>query len=330
MLVAAQAMSYPYSYAIYGLGVQFNLRIPALDGVPPPNKVDVLITLGTMPHELAATSTDDIPYCPDAERDESLGRKIWLVLGGRYFRFQYQDGTTIAIASDGSAVWVTWVEHTTVDDAAVYLLGPILGFVLRLRGVTCLHASAIAIRGKAVALVGPSGAGKSSTAAAFAQMGCPVLSDDVVALDDDGTLFNVHPAYPRVRLWPESVKSLFGAADALPLITPNWNKRFLDLNGSNRFQHKPLPLAAVYVFSDREAISRCSITEIDRRSAVMELISNTYGNHLLDTRLRAQEFELLCRLVEVIPVRRITPSTAIEQISDMCQAIAEDCLQLCP
>jgi hypothetical protein len=319
-----------YSYAIYGLGVQFNARIPALDGVPPPSRVDVRITLGTIPRELATATTDDVAYCPDDERDRDLGRKIWLVAGGRHFRFQYEDGTTIAIATDGSAVWVNWVEHTTVDDAAVYLLGPILGFVLRLRGVTCLHASAVAIGDNAVALVGPSGAGKSSAAAAFAQLGCPVLSDDVVALEDRGTLFNVHSAYPRVRLWPASVESLFGSADALPLISANWDKRFLDLSGSDGFQHKSLPLAAVYVFSEREASLNCSIAEIDRRSAVMDLVSNTYANYLLDARLRAQEFELLCRLVEAVPVRRITPSTAIEQISDMCQAIAEDCLQLCP
>ena len=94
---------------------------------------------------------------------------------------------------------------------------------------SCLHASAVAIEGRAVAIVGPSGAGKSSTAAAFARLGYPVLSDDIVALTGDGQRFHVQPAYPRVRLWPSAVTSLFGSRDALPRIVPDWEKRYLPL-----------------------------------------------------------------------------------------------------
>ena len=42
-----------------------------------------------------------------------------------------------------------------------------MGFVMLLRGIVCLHASAIAIDDEAIALLGPAGSGKSTTAAAF-------------------------------------------------------------------------------------------------------------------------------------------------------------------
>src|SRR5262249_61728973 len=119
--------------------------------------------------------------------------------------------------------------------------GPIFGFLLRLRGVTCLHASAIAVDGRAIALIGPPGAGKSTTAAAFTQQGYPALSEDVVALCDLGDSFLVPPGYPLILFVPGSVQALFGSKDALPPLTPNWDKRYLDLT-PNCFSLLPHPL----------------------------------------------------------------------------------------
>ena len=107
-------------------------------------------------------------------------------------------------------------ENLTIEDMATYLLGPVLGLLLRLRGVTCLHASAVAFGETAVAFVGSEGAGKSTTAAALARRGHAILSDDIVALAEHNGSFFVHPAYPYLCLWPESVESLYGSAEALP------------------------------------------------------------------------------------------------------------------
>src|SRR5207244_6105024 len=117
----------------------------------------------------------------------------------------------------------------------------------------CLHASAVAVADRAIALVGLPGAGKSTAAAAFACAGYPVISDDVVALEDHGERFLVQPGYPRVNLWPDSVRRLFGSEDALPRITPTWEKRYLPLGQKGHpFASKPLPLAAVYILDSRD------------------------------------------------------------------------------
>jgi len=117
-----------------------------------------------------------------------------------YFKLHYSDGTEFIIDRKGTEVWCVWPDTLTLEDAVVYLLGPVLGFVLRLRGITCLHASAISVGDRAVVLLGPAGAGKSTTAAAFAKLGYPVLSDDVLALSDQNTTFLAQPAYPHLHL----------------------------------------------------------------------------------------------------------------------------------
>src|ERR1700677_461854 len=131
--------------------------------------------------------------------------QIWKIAGGDLLRLAYCDGTQFWMNRTGTELWAQWPNNLTTEDAATYLLGPVLGLLLRLRGVTCLHASAVSFGNYAVAFIGSEGAGKSTTAAALAQQGCAIITDDVVALAEADGVFYVHPAYPYLCLWPESV-----------------------------------------------------------------------------------------------------------------------------
>jgi hypothetical protein len=183
-----------------------------------------------------------------------------------------------------------------------------MGFVLRLHGVVCLHASTVLIDGVAVSFCGEPGAGKSTTAGALAQRGYPVLAEDVAALDDQIDSFFVRPGYPRVNLWPESAAALCGSADALSAITPNWGKRYLPLdNGVARFHALPAPLAAIYILSGRRRQANPEIQPLHSVEALIALAANTYTPYLLDEAMRAREFDVLTRLVKHIPIRRIYP-----------------------
>jgi hypothetical protein len=245
---------------------------------------------------------------------------------GRYFRFRYADGTEFVLDRDGMRLWARWPEPLTLEDTAVYLLGPILGFVLALRGITSLHASAVALNGSAVALVGRPRAGKSTTAAALAGRGHPVVSEDVVTLSDQGSVFHVQPGYPCIRLWPASVQALYGSTDALPLMTPNWEKRGLDLIGQGHtFQPGPLPLRAIYLLGERTADpSAPSVEAVAPRDALIGLVANTYSNYLKDKEMRAQEFRVLARVVAGVPVRRVIPHADIARLPALCDLLVND------
>ncbi|MGA9378219.1 MAG: hypothetical protein WBV73_05570 [Phormidium sp.] len=243
-----------------------------------------------------------------------------------YLQFTYYDRTKFIINKAGTEIWATWPDTLTLEDTATYLLGPILGFVLRRRGVVCLHGSAVAIGDESIAIVGAAGAGKSTTAAAFAKAGFPVLTDDVLPLLDQKQKFLVQSAYPRVRLWPSSVKALYGEADALPCLTPNWDKRYLDLTQDGyEFQQQPLPLGGIYILGDRTISPAAPFVEtLPSHTGLITLISNTYANNLLEKKMRAAEFDLLSRVVANVPLRLVTPHADSERISQLCDVILED------
>jgi hypothetical protein len=249
--------------------------------------------------------------------------QVWRAADHACFRLRYSDGTEFIVDRTGTDVWATWLDGSTLEDTATYLLGPILGFVLRLRGVTCLHASAVDIGGCAIVFAGPANAGKSTTAAAFCGLGYPVLADDIVALSQDEGGLQVQPAYPQLRLWDDSAELLYGSGDALPRLTPNWDKRALALVGE-RFQHRRLPLGAVYVLRARGHGTTPHVAPARGREALLMMLANTYVGYLLDADLRVRELEALVRIASAVPIRWIVSPAEGLPVTALCAQILED------
>ena len=314
--------------SIYGLGIAINQRIPGIRVSESTDNVDVKVSLGSTPTWFDKhTPVGDIWYSTPTQKAAPPRLVIWKLSDGRYYRLRYADGTEFLVDSDGTEVWGTWPSNKlTLEDAATYLLGPILGFVLLLRGSICLHASAVAVGKQAIALVGPAGSGKSTTAAAFADRGYGILAEDVLTLHDQGSAFWVQPGYPCIRLWPHSVETLYGAPDELPKLTPTWDKCFLDLSQDKyKFHEQPLPLAVVYMLGTRSEDSNAPcVSGLSPAGSLMSLVANTYATNLMDKEMRSREFELLSRLVSHVPVRRLIPSSKPEHIGRLCDTIIND------
>jgi hypothetical protein len=319
------------SHVVYGLRVAANIALPGLPLQPDSDVYDVRIRLkdwARFPETLPASAEVRYTSPLDATRG-APSLQVVLFPGGDYFGFLYGDHVRFAVERLGREVWGDWPKNYSLEDACTYLLGPVIGFVLRLRGVTCLHASAIAVGEQSIALVGPPGAGKSTTAAAFARRGFPVISDDVVALIEEGEDFLVPPAYPRVNLWSDSARALFGP-ETLPRITPTWDKRYLALGENGfAFASKPLPLAAIYFLCPRDRSLTAPVVEaVAGREAFVRLIANTYVNYLLDRSMRSREFDLLSRVLAGVPTRTVRPQGEPLAIFDLCETIATDARQV--
>jgi hypothetical protein len=313
---------------VYGLRLATNTEIPGLPFQGDSKVLDVSIQLknGWAFPTTLSNFGENLYSSSHSASDGEPNLDVALSSGKEYFGFFYCDGTRFAVERRGHEVWADWPENYSLEDGCTYLVGPVMGFVLRLRGTVCLHASAVAIGDRAIALVGLPGAGKSTTAAAFACNGFPVISDDVVALVEEGAQFLAQPGYPRVNLWPDSVRVLFGSEDALPLITPTWEKHYLPLNqNGHRFASEPLPLGAIYILDRREPVLIApAVEEIAREKAFMTLVANTYVNYLLDQGMRRNEFDVLGRLVSQIPVRRVRSPEDRSAIFSLCEVIAAD------
>lgn len=326
-----------FAYSAFGLLLRCNLELPDLRPVDPERAgvleeqsdhcaVTVHLKASPQRSEADASESQELSYASpyrDPGGDSAL--RIWKVGNGSYLRLAYFDGTQFWLDQQGSEIWATWPNGLTIEYITAYLLGPVLGLLLRVRGVTCLHASAVAFGQQAVAFVGSAGAGKSTTAAALARRGHAVLSDDVVTLAGrEGSVF-VHPAYPSLYLWPQSVEWLYGSAEALPRFSPNYDKRRLSLEKPElRFEDHPLPLTAIYILGERRGDPAPIVEEITPQRAFLALVANTYATNAIERTMRAKEFEILGRLVPRVRIRELRAHQDARRIPDLCDLIVHD------
>jgi hypothetical protein len=244
--------------------------------------------------------------------------------GQSFFQLIYGDGTRFIIDGSGTRMWGEPGPGLTHEDLCVYLLGPIMGFIARRKGFIPLHASSVAIADRAVALLGEAGSGKSTTAAALALRGWPVLCEDVCILTENKMQPNVLPGYPRICLWPDSVRYFFSSSEALPPIVRGWDKRFLPLDGSNRARLATsiCPLSSIFILAPRSDDDRApSIEPLSKRHAVLQLVQNTYMNWLLDRQQRADEFDAVVNLVARVACFRLIPSSDPTRLDELVSLI---------
>jgi hypothetical protein len=323
-----------YPYRAYGLTLGCDTPVSALGPEPTElDRCDIMVNLGPetdwVREARRLPSRLEHPRPGEIERDDSPFT-LTSYGAGEFFELAYGNEALFFVDGAAKRVWGTCLPHLTNEDLATYLLGPVMGFVLRRRSILALHASAVCIGEQAVALCGESQSGKSTTAAALALRGIPVLCEDITAFIEKHGRLQVEPGYPRVCLWPDAVEKLFGAPDALPRLTPSWEKLFLPLDGKNaKFEEQRRDVGAVYLFAPRvEEADAPRIETMSAREALLGLVQNTYMNWLLDRGQRAAEFDALGKLVTQVPIRRIVPHLDLGRIGALCELIVADAERL--
>jgi hypothetical protein len=330
------------SVEVLGLGVRIDLDVP-LPGKPA-IRVDLDVSLGpeAWPTEIVEASERLCYTSPDASEHGVPIVRVYQH-GDDLYRLRYWDASEFLVNRAGTRVWARWPAELPVSEIVGCLLGPIIGFVLHLRGTPCLHASAVAVNGRVVAFLGHSGAGKSTTVASFVRGGYAAITDDVLALDetqdsgfgiqDSGThgagyrpsSFLVRPGHHVVRLRDDAVRALYGAEDALP---PGFDaKRHLDISASgDDARNERLPLGAIYVLEDRRAdlATPVEITPLRGHAALMALVALTYMNYVLDGALRARALDVFSRLAATVPIRQVIVRDNVEDLGAIRDGILRD------
>jgi hypothetical protein len=316
-----------FTYLVFGLQLQSNLPIPEL--IPAETSAsspDVTVLMDVSPCIAGGKLSEQGPLIYTSAYTDTAGQpalRIWELAGGEILHLVYFDDTQFWMNRQGTELWAKWPNNLTIEDTATYLLGPVLGLLLRLRGMTCLHASAVAFADSALVFVGSEGAGKSTTAALMARRGCAVISDDVVALVDREGSFYVHPAYPYLSLWPDSVKIVYGPEKELPGFSSSWDKRLLSLARNDlRFEAQDLPLGAIFVLGERGSVPDAPFLEaMTPRDGLLALVANSYATNLLNKEMRACEFEVFGRMLRNVPIRRLLPREDPAHSGEFCDAI---------
>ncbi|MTJ80480.1 MAG: hypothetical protein F8N37_05615 [Telmatospirillum sp.] len=200
-----------HSYRICGLSVTSDIELPGVSPVGP-SPPDVEILEGGVPDTLerAVASGPNWTMAVDAFLLRIPGRADFLLGHGRTIR--YRAGTGMASG-----------------DIAAFVMGNALGILLHQRGLVVLHASAVAVAGRAGLFLGPAGAGKSTLAAALCQRGYPLVTDDfcVAALDGKGAPV-IHPDGRGTKLWSQAIAHLGLDGGIGPAVRGRINKFHVD------------------------------------------------------------------------------------------------------
>jgi hypothetical protein len=241
---------------------------------------------------------------------------------------------TLIIDASGQSIRVSSMEERFWPSIVTVLLGPGLGLVVRLRGDLCLHASVVSLGGKAVALLGHKGIGKSTLAAALGKRGHPVLSDDLAVVTTSASGYLIQPGYPRMRLWPDTIRALHGSEEGLPRVLPIFSKRYMELETAHEardgepwvFQTEALPLGSLYRLDDAPPeLPVPTIEPIPPAQALVMLTAHVYARLFpLEKQAQAREFLRLGALATAVPVRHISRPRDLQRLSDLCDALEQD------
>lgn len=286
-------------YSLYGLRVRSALECPALrpgsDGPP-----DVTIRYGPV----AGESSDRVIAQPD-------GPDAFLLHIPGVARFRVVAGREIVVDRAPESA-----------DAAVrlFLLGSAMGALLHQRGITPIHGSAVDTGHGGLIFSGPQGHGKSTLAAAFAQRGYPLLSDDVCPLTADAGSVWLHPAWPRLNLLPDALDRL-----EIPRaggVQPFTGKHLVPVA---RFAEQPTRLLTLYELHPA-AVSRVQLHELQGYDRLTCLMGNTYRVQFVRQMGHADRhftaLQEIARQVRVVRVER--PATGY-RLDELVAAIAADC-----
>ncbi len=218
------------------------------------------------------------------------------------------------------------------DAAEAWFLGLVLAYWLERGGRPCLHASALAVDGAAVAFLAWSRAGKSTLAASLLQAGHALLTDDVLPLEPVQGGFRAIPSYPQMRLWPASAERFVESAGDLPQVHPQIAKRRLPpaalVNAGYAFHTEPCPLTRLYLPERRppdDPDPRIRIEPIRPRDAVIELVRHSFLPRLCEAAgWQERRLDLFTRLASEVPARRLSYPEGYEHLPRVREALLAD------
>ncbi|MEO6195969.1 MAG: hypothetical protein ABIS20_23360 [Thermoanaerobaculia bacterium] len=205
------------------------------------------------------------------------------------------------------------------------LLGPVMSYWFELRGLPTLHASAVTMNSHAIAFVSHHGGGKSGIAGAMVQAGFPLLTDDLLVLEEREDLWEARPSYPEMRMWPDEAAHFVGSPEVLLLVHKDSEKRRVAVGdgGFGSFHDASTPLSCIYLASRRqETDGGIEIQQVSRSEALIELVRHSFSPRLVEAAgLQPARLDRLARLVRNVPVRRLIYPSGFERLPEVAEIL---------
>jgi hypothetical protein len=183
-----------------------------------------------------------------------------------------------------------------------FLVGRVLPWAAVLRGLEPLHASAVQIDGRAVALVGQTGAGKTSLALQLVARGAGFMSDDVLALDD-GQVLRAHPGAGVAAVRPAERAAIPRATwRRVGTVLGHSGKTYMELPRPEQ----PAPLGAVYFLNGDDGPVLEPITQPDPRL----LLASTFVLGVQTPERLLRQLDVCAAIVRSVPLYCLRPAAS--------------------
>ena len=219
------------------------------------------------------------------------------------------------------------LDHPEIENA---LLGAVMALWLENHQVLALHASAIEENGRSIVFLSSSMGGKSSLAASFIQAGFPLMSDDIVPVENAEDCFLSRAGYPSMRLWPDEAQFFLGKTQGLETENSRSKKLRIPVGTGlfGKFLSAKRPIACIYLpqrYVHDEASDAICINPVSPRDSLIELIRYSFVARIAQaTGLGPKRLHLLEGLAGNTPVRRLVYPSGYQHFPAVREAILRD------
>jgi hypothetical protein len=243
-----------------------------------------------------------------------------------------EDGSLLLRATDladfvidrsGTRVTVFVQPGTPADGLHHLLLDQVLPLVLSHRGEFVLHATGAVLPAGAVLFAADAGSGKSTIAAALGCRGAQVLGDDAICLSVSGARMSARAAYPGLRLWPDSIRAVFGRGKAR-LATGLSKRSFAPGSKALTFATGAWPVAAIYQLEPAGPRAKVRIEPLGPRERAMALVRHAYVFDICDRLRLRRQLDRALDCDRRTPVRRLVFPHSLERLGEACAAVLGD------
>ena len=238
---------------------------------------------------------------------DSSGASFRTGRAGRRIVAEWSGLGTLSVRDDGTGAEAHVLPQVSARDEAKWRRGAVRALLRHLAGRATLHASSVALHGRAIVFLGASGAGKSTTAAAVCEiLQGELLADDLTEVDAEETNFVVNPS--------DDVHWLLGdSAAALGHATVGDQKESL---AAARVAREPFTLAAIYVLAFGADDSAPAL-EVLRGEAAFEAVNAAYVRFVVDdASVHLRDLDSLARLAAAAPIYRLLRPRSFQRIRE--------------
>ena len=226
------------------------------------------------------------------------------------------------VSPDGRRIECATFEEATPEAFETYALSPVLSFALVKLGIEPIHATVVAVDGRAVGFMADPGTGKSTLAAAFLETGHALLTDDLLVLRKDEGGFLAQAGIPRIKLFPETAARFLGALANGGRMNPYTQKKVIPL-GEEGFQAEEAALDRLYSLRMGRS-DRITIRPLSGRRAFLDITHNTFNSKVSHAARLKEQFLFSTELARSILVRSVTYPRDLGRVPEVRDRILRD------